>query len=258
MDRRILEKRNAVLGKEFETNTCGKCVVVEYNRKTDVLVKFYEPFCLVRCSITNLERGGVFNPMFPSFHGKGFIGVGKYSSRNSEPFKLWGSILHRLYSEKALLKHPEYRHVKLHEDWHNFQNFAEWYYKQPFSKAKDQKGRFYHLDKDILSKGVKIYSPDTCCFVPQDINALLTLRGNDRGKYPIGVTLQRRTGKFLSYMNYYGKRRSLGVHSNIEDAFQAYKESKEVYIKEVAEKWKGKISEEAYKALMNWEIHIDD
>ena len=34
----------------------------------------------------------------------------------------------------------------------------------------------YSLDKDILVKGNKIYSPETCCFVPQDVNILFTKR----------------------------------------------------------------------------------
>ena len=258
VDRRILEKRKEVLGKEFETNTCGKCVVIEYNRKRDVLVKFYEPECIVRCCITNLERGGVFNPMYPTFYGKGFIGVGKYNSHNTEPFKLWCSVLHRIYSEKALIKHPEYKDVSVYEEWLNFQNFAAWFYQQEFSTAKDNKGRKYHLDKDILSGKSKIYSPSTCCFVPQDINSLLTLRGNYRGKYPLGVSFNNNCKKFTANINCYGERIRLGVHKTPEEAFRVYKQAKESYVKEVAEKWNGKIDDKTYQALMKWEVNIDD
>ena len=35
--------RDSVLGKEFETNNCGKCVVVDYKGRNDVFVKFYNP-----------------------------------------------------------------------------------------------------------------------------------------------------------------------------------------------------------------------
>lgn len=258
MDRRILEKRAEVLGKVYETNTCGKCVVIEYNRKRDVLVKFYEPECVVRCCITNLERGGVFNPMYPTFYGKGFIGVGKYSSHNKEPFKLWCSILHRLNSEKSLIKHPEYVGVSLCKEWLNFQNFAVWFYGQEFCMSKDNNGRKYHLDKDILSGKSKIYSPETCCFVPQDINSLLTLRGNHRGKYPLGVYFNAVSRKYVAYVNYYKKRKQLGTYTILEEAFLAYKKAKEGYVKEVANKWKGRISNQAYEALMKWEISIDD
>lgn len=258
VDRRILEKRNAVLGKEFDTNTCGKCVVIEYNRKRDVLVRFLEPHCIVRCCIGNLERGGVFNPMFPSFYGKGYIGVGEYSSRDKAAFTLWCGILQRIYDEKTFEKNLAYRGVTLQEDWLNFQNFAAWCYNQPFFNTKDRKGKVYHMDKDILVKGNKTYSSDVCCFVPQEINTLLTLRSKHRGSYPIGVSLLKRSGKFLAKVNYYGNPIRLGVYDTPEEAFQAYKHAKETYIKEVAEKWKGKIDDRVYEALMNWEILIDD
>ena len=65
-----------------------------------------------------------------------------------------------------------YKGVEVCEEWYNFQNFAEWCETQKFLNAKDVKGKSYQLDKDILVKGNKIYSPDTCCFVPPEINSL--------------------------------------------------------------------------------------
>ena len=44
---------------------------------------------------------------------------------------------------------------------------------------QNSEGRY--LDKDILVRGNKLYSPDTCLFVPQEINNLLTVQ-NKRGK----------------------------------------------------------------------------
>ena len=258
VDRRILEKRDAVLGKEFDTNTCGKCVVIEYNRKRDVLVRFFEPHCIVRCCIGNLERGGVFNPMFPSFYGKGYIGVGEYSSRDKAAFTLWCGILQRLYDEKTLEKNSAYMGVTLQEDWLNFQNFAAWCYNQPFFNTKDPKGKVYHMDKDILVKGNKTYSSDVCCFVPQEVNTLLTLRSKHRGKYPLGVSFNAGCHKFTANISCYGEQKRLGVHKTPEEAFQAYKKAKEAYIKDVAEKWRGRIGDRVYEALMKWEISIDD
>ena len=258
LDRRILEKRSEVLGKVYETNSCGKCTVIEYNRKTDVLVKFHEYEHVVRCRIGNLERGGVFNPMFPSFYGKGYIGVGKYSSKDIEALKLWQGILQRIYDEKTIEKNPAYKGVTIQEEWLNFQNFAEWCYNKDFFRAKDSKGKVYQLDKDILMKGNKTYSSETCCFVPQEVNTLLTLRRNHRGKYPLGVSFNNNCKKFTANISCYGEQRRLGVHKTPEDAFRVYKQAKESYIKEVAEKWKGKIDDKTYQALMKWEVNIDD
>ena len=44
---------------------------------------------------------------------------------------------------------------------------------------------------------------------------------------------------------------------NIE-AFNAYKQAKESFVKEQANKWKGKIGERAYNALMNYKVEITD
>ena len=46
--------------------------------------------------------------------------------------------------------------------------------------------------------------------------------------------------------------------SNPIDAFNAYKQAKELYIKELANKWKDKIDIRAYNALMNYQVEITD
>ena len=50
---------------------------------------------------------------------------------------------------------------------------------------------------------------------------------------------------------------NLGRFDTPEEAFQAYKQVKESYIKEVAEKWKGDIDPRVYEALMNWTVEIN-
>ena len=55
-----------------------------------------------------------------------------------------------------------------------------------------------------------------------------------------------------------GKQEFLGYFNTEIEAFNAYKKAKESFVKEQAEKWKGKIDERAYDALMNYEVEIDD
>ena len=50
----------------------------------------------------------------------------------------------------------------------------------------------------------------------------------------------------------------IGRYTTPEEAFQAYKQAKEAYIKEVANKWKDQIDNRVYEALMNWGVSIDD
>ena len=51
-----------------------------------------------------------------------------------------------------------------------------------------------------------------------------------------------------------GKQEHLGLFNTELEAFNAYKEAKESFIKEQAEKWKGKIDPRAYEALMNYTV----
>ena len=55
-----------------------------------------------------------------------------------------------------------------------------------------------------------------------------------------------------------GKQEHLGFFNTEIEAFNAYKQAKENYLKELANKWKSQIDERAYNALMNYEVNIDD
>ena len=55
-----------------------------------------------------------------------------------------------------------------------------------------------------------------------------------------------------------GKPEHLGYFKTEIEAFNAYKEAKETFVKEQANKWKDKIDIRAYNALMNYEVNIAD
>ena len=54
------------------------------------------------------------------------------------------------------------------------------------------------------------------------------------------------------------QKEHLGSFNTEIEAFNAYKTAKEAFIKEQANKWKGKIDERAYNALMNCQVEITD
>ena len=135
---------------------------------------------------------------------------------------------------------------------------AEWitenYYEVP--------GETMCLDKDILQKGNKVYSRDTCIFVAQRINTLFTKRNNNRGDNPIGVSDLPSGNYQVTCNNAYGKYIYLGSYSTKEEGFQVYKQYKEKVIKEVIDSYEGKIPEPFYSklktAMYNYEVEIDD
>ena len=135
---------------------------------------------------------------------------------------------------------------------------AEWIDKNYYEVQGEQ----MHLDKDILCKGNKIYSRETCIFVPKRINNLFTKRDNDRGDCPIGVT-PNSAGNYEAQCNDgYGKQIYLGTYPTKEEAFRVYKNYKENLIKRTIDSYEGKIPEPHYSrlktAMYNYEVEMDD
>ena len=116
------------------------------------------------------------------------------------------------------------------------------------------------LDKDILSKENKIYSPETCCLVPRIVNSLFIKRTRDRGSLPIGVTKHGERYRAKCNDPLSNVRKHVGVFDTPELAFNAYKKYKEALIKKVAqiEYDNGTITKECYDAMMRYKVEITD
>lgn len=183
-------------------------------------------------------------------------GIGYHGSENvdctSKSYLKWHDMLVRCYNEKFHERQPQYRECTVCEEWLNYSNFKVWYDQNKI------KGMSLDLDKDILFKGNKIYSPETCCFVPHAINTLFLNKKADRGDFPIGVSYEKDKKKFRAYMSFMGKQIKIGTFDTAESAFARYKEYKEDVIKDIAEQYKDEIPYKVYEAMMNWEIEIDD
>lgn len=135
-------------------------------------------------------------------------------------YKVWSNMLFRCYSEKAKLKCPSYLLCEVAPEWHIFSNFKKWI------DTQDWKGK--EIDKDILFPGVKIYSPETCVFVSQQLNCFLTDRKALRGELPIGVSRASGSGKFRARCRnpFTLKSESLGNFLSPEAAHEAWRARK--------------------------------
>jgi len=141
-------------------------------------------------------------------------------------YKTWNNMMRRCYSEKLHVGQPAYIGCTAAKEWHIFSNFKKWMEKQ------DWKGK--HLDKDVLIIGNKIYSPDACVFVSRSANNLLTHAKSNKGKYPVGVSFNKKLDEFTASFKIKGKSKHLGVFKTPEQASEVYKAAKSNEIKRVA------------------------
>lgn len=251
-------KKLELEGKIFPTNNCGELKVIEYNGATKVLVEFLSTKTRLTTTTSNIKKGSVGDPYYPTVYGVGYMGEGKYKSREgTNPqnvcYKRWKEILNRCYNpECSAYKFYGQVGVTICEEWKNFQNFAEWWY----SNYPEWGNVKVAIDKDLLCKGNKTYYPEYCCFLPTEINEALTLRQNERGEYPVGVRMKE--GRLIAQINYMGTKKHLGTFDTVEEAFAKYKIEKEKCIKEYADKYKNILPERIYQALYTYTININD
>ena len=249
---------------EKNYNTFGsKMIIANYNGCMNIDVYFPEyDWTFKNAKYQHFKNGDIKCPYDKSVYDVGYIGEGKYkvnkNGKNTRVYSTWRHMLQRCYSEKFQEKHPTYITCEASEEWHNFQNFAKWYNENYY----EIEGERMDLDKDILVKHNKIYSPETCIFVPQTINKLFVRCDRSRGESVIGTTpvnskyqvkcylLNPKTGK--------SKNEYLGYYDSQEKAFEVYKYYKEKNIKEVADYFKDEIPVKLYNALYSYEVEITD
>lgn len=239
-------------GEKWVTNEGYTIEIIEYFNSKNCTIQFEDGTIIKNINHSNIKKGNVSNPYHKSVLGVGYFGVGSYKAKidkkHTNNYLVWRSMLVRCYDKGYHKRKPTYKGCTVNERWHNFQIFAEW------CENNFKKG--FELDKDVLCKDCKNYSPETCCFLPSEVNIIFAKSNSTRGKYPIGVGELR--GKFQANIRINGKQVYLGLFDTPEEAFQAYKVAKEAHIKEVADKWKDQITEKVYQALIKYQIEITD
>ena len=245
------------VGKVCKSKSSGDFKVLKYNDSKNVEIQFLKTGFETTANLQHIKSGGVKDPHSPSVHGVGVTGT-KYPSMISgvqtKEYTLWCSMLKRCYSDALKKKQPTYEGCKVSDKFKSYEYFYEWCHKQVGFDNKD-----WQLDKDLLVKGNKVYSENTCVFIPREINQILVKCTASRGEYLIGVSWSK-TNKAFKAMVSRSKGRSehLGLFKTEIEAFKAYKQAKESFIKEQANEWKSQIDVRAYEALMNYTVEITD
>lgn len=151
----------------------------------------------------------------------------------------WAEMLRRCNPESVNNKRFP-RYVGCTNGFRDFQDFVEWSrseYGYDLTNLIDGKHRMWHLEKDIILAGNKIYSPDTCLFVPQEVNALFTTSPVRRGDYPIGVSWNAKGRVLECYTRTKEGRKYMGCGQDPMELHKIWQLEKIKYLRFIADKY---------------------
>ena len=142
-------------------------------------------------------------------------------------YRTWAGMLKRGYSQKQKKVRPTYEDCTVCKDWHTFSNFKAWMEKQ------DWQGK--ELDKDLLVRGNKTYSPETCIFIDYVINTFLTEPNVGAEGLP-GTVWDKQRKKFTAQISnpFTKKNEKLGRYDSQIDAHKAWLARKLEFATELA------------------------
>lgn len=245
---------------EINKNKYGtEMKIIEFRNREDIVVEFMDKYKYrKRTTYRNFLNSAVKNVYDKTVFNVGYYGDGKYVAKidgeHTTAYKKWRSMIVRCYDEKYSNAHPTYKDCIVCEEWHNYQNFAKWfednYYEIP--------GEIMDLDKDILIEGNKIYSPETCVFVPQSLNKIFNHKKNKKSGLPIGV---KRDGKRFYATCGNGRNNEIycGRFDTAEEAFYlGYLPMKRKIADEKINNYKEYLPTKLYDKLINYEIKMHE
>lgn len=230
--------------------------IIDYQSAKNITVEFQDKFKYqFKTTYRNWNRGKYKNPYHSNIFGcccKGNATT-KINRKKKKSYMVWYAMVQRCYDNKTQENKPTYVKCEVCQDWKCFEKFEIWFNENFYSINEEE----MCLDKDILKKGNKIYSPEFCVFVPQRINKLFTKRHLHRGPYPIGVDKEGNYFK-ADCSDGYGKKIYLGSYSSAHEAFVHYKKYKEQLIKDIADEYKLFIPNVLYQAMYNYTVEETD
>lgn len=178
-----------------------------------------------------------------------------------QKYNLKSNMKTRCYNENYHKTKPDYEECTVCDEWlDNKKLFYEWV-DHNFYEIEGEST--VELDKDILVPGNKVYSPDTCIFVPKRINDLFVhIHGKKKNGLPTGVTYSEKTGKYQATVRESckddedGKKKTarLGFFDTAEEAYEVYKAHKMAEIIYIADSYKDVIPDKLYQAMINWKF----
>lgn len=186
------------------------------------------------------------------FYNSGGKHKTRVDGKKTKACQLWENIRLRLQAlpEMNESKFGKYLTVTIDESWKDFQSFAEWVNCKTIPEG-------WVLDKDLL--GCNRYGPESCVFLPDEVNKALSTKVRVRGEFPLGVSLNKNTGKFdIQYDCKNPEFHFRAYAETVMPAWLGYKKSREGYIRHLAVKYKTDLDPVAYQALLGYVITLED
>lgn len=253
------------VGDTFQSTSCNTFTIIGVKNQENITIKFndVQGYQVVPSSQT-IRNGRVKNPYFPRLFNKGYFGVGLYkarivsssvNSKSTDEYRAWVNMLSRCYDPNYITTkagHGCYSGVKVIDEWLNFQVFAEWYcVKLAESQLKSPETKFV-LDKDLLSPDVKIYSPETCCLIPEQLNIALVNRLSLNKTRKLSVMRKCKNGTYSVTISLNKKLTTFSGYKTEKECFDLYLSNKEKELNNSIEKYKSSLDEKVYLALVEY------
>ena len=172
------------------------------------------------------------------------VGINDYPlpKRLCPTYTTWLYMLRRCYSPLFQKHNPTYIGCTVDSQWHSLSKFNEWALNNGYEKQ-------LQLDKDILSPGNKIYGPNTCIFVTQELNNLLSIKKTNTKELPIGVRKKTNSSKYSAEGRMDSKFHHIGNYDTPELAHEAYKTFKRNCILVYKERYNQKYIKDALQRV---------
>jgi len=159
-------------------------------------------------------------------------------------FSVWNDMVRRV-TDTGRRKSKAYAFASICEDWYEFEKFSAWYVGYTHRKEG------WVLDKDLLGNGSKIYSPETCCFIPHELNQMMVSCRVDSKGMP-GVFPVR--GKFCARVRARNVQHHIGTYETPDQAYSAYLDAKSSFLVAEAEKHQGDLPPAVMTAIRSFKF----
>lgn len=234
------------VGERRQNNQGQWMTIIAYRKYNDIDVKFDSGYIAEHKGYNHFQKGSIKDLFYPTVCGVGYVGGTKYSfAKDYGAYEVWRHMLFRCYRSD----YKSYSDCEVCKEWHNFQAFAEWFYKNYYRVPNVR----MELDKDLI-KRTRIYSPDTCCFLPNNINTALVYQPKKRSaNVHSGVFYAKdRSHPYETYAYFSDGSRKKMRFITERSAFLFYSSEKERYIKELAERYKEYLPDKVYQAMLGY------